>query len=581
MRPRDKKKSKHDARFRPKPERVWTAARVPLAHPIDVGDDFDRPDALLWLDEAGTLAARVVAQDAPDDAIVALYAEALARAGGAPTLVRAVERELADVLTDRLPHRPPVVVAPDALRGREVRVPADVAPQDTRPRHERAMLEGAKVSAAELGLALGELMQLCKLVPWAALPPWSLEFILRAPGRGVPDASLLLQHNKIISVARSVAARDDTLTWPRRGRPRGSFFLDAVFTVAAHVPVLAKEAATHGWRRADATSPVAWLCASDVEDIPRPLVRSDLDLMRLAAAALSAWYAQERRLNFWRPSPLAIDVAPGVTLEVRTTRIVALRADDEDDWLDRWGPHPPDSGRVSLRHGALLAALRDAGDLVPSNIEARVIAAGSDVVPALCDELAETLEPGSGGSEWHAPWLLLALGRIGDVRALPYVTMAGVLHRRELGDFFTESLPAVFAGFGPLAIPQLTELLASPCLDPYLRVAAGTALFAIGVDHPEARPTVRHVFTSLYDWFDEATDPDGTVATLLATRAVRTGDAALYEAVAAAVEGGRVDPLHLTRDDLDRVRAEASWTRDGQADLVPVADLLRRPSWCL
>jgi len=577
--PRRKDKKKLDARA--KPERVWTAARLPVRQPVAVGDDFDRPVAFVWLDAQGPLAMRVVPQDAPDDVIVALYAEARAHArGGAPTLVRATEPELAAALSGKLPQGPRVVVDQDTLTGRDLSALTESPPFDPRGL-AHPLLEGAKVTGAELGAAVRALAGLHPRVPWESLAPWSLEFVLRAPAQGLPDASLAVQHDETLTLARSWAARDHTLTWERRARPRGTFFLDAMFLSEATAPVLAEEAAAQGWREAGSADPLVGLLTSDVEGFRRPVVRSDLDLIHLVADAIAAWFAEERRVNFWCPTPLTIGVAPGVTLEVRTTALSALRAGDADHWLDRWGPSPPEFSPFFQRHTELLATLRNAGDLAPPDIEARVLAAGPSAVPALCEALKEALEPDHEGSEWYAPWLLLALGRLGDMSALSHVVTVGVLHRPELGDSYTEDLPAVFAGFGPRAIPQLTELLASPCLDPYLRVAAGTALFAIGVDHPEARPTVCHVLHALYKWLDEVSDPEGTVSSLLATRAVRTGDAALYDAVVRAVEDGLTDPTFITLDELEGMRAEARWSRDGQADLVPVAAKLRRPDWTM
>jgi hypothetical protein len=252
-----------------------------------------------------------------------------------------------------------------------------------------------------------------------------------------------------------------------------------------------------------------------------------------------------------------------------------------DDWLDLWGPELTDFGESFPPHEELLELLRDAGEQSPPDVEARVLAAGADAVPALCEELVLALDDEDPPSvEWYVRWILLALARLGDPRALPYVIEAAVLEGEAVGDFVAEDAAAVFAGFGPAALRPLAELLASPCLDPFLRAAVGSALYLIGVDHPEARPAVRHVFAAFYDVSEEDFDPAGTVAALLAEKAARTGDDGLYAKVVAALDAEAVDPMFVSRANLDAARAAHPWTRSDHPDMAPVAEKLRRPEWC-
>jgi len=297
--------------------------------------------------------------------------------------------------------------------------------------------------------------------------------------------------------------------------------------------------------------------------------------------ALAAWYREERPVDRWDPAPVTVAVEPDVTLTLRSTRLSPLTANDEAGWLDLWGPELAEFGEGFPPHQELLALLRDAGSGCPPDVEARVLVAGADAVPALCEELMLALDDEDPPSvEWYARWILLALARIGDPRALPYVIEAAVLEGDATGDFVAEDGVAAFAAFGPAAVRPLTELLASPCLDPFLRVAAGSALYLIGVDHPGARPAVRHVFRAFYDVSEEDFDPDGTVAALLADEAARMGDGDLYAKVAEALDDDAFDPMFVSRENLEAARAAHPWTRGEHPDMAPIAEKLRRPEWC-
>ena len=452
---------------------------------------------------------------------------------------------------------------------------------DTGDDFDRPMLVGAKVTADALRPVLTALGSLYDAVPWAAMPPWDLDFVLSAPAQGLPDVSVVVHSYEAISVARSVAARDGTLTWARRKRPRGAWWLDVVYGDASEYAALTAEAVSSGWLTLRGEDVVVALTAMDVGEHPRPLVPADLDLAALVTRALAAWYGEERPVDPWDPAPATVAAGPDVTLTLRGTRLSPLTADDLDDWLDLWGPELTDFGESFPPHEELLALLRDAGERCPPDVEARVLAAGADAVPALCEELVLALDDEDAASvEWYARWILLALARIGDPRALPYVIEAAVLEDEAVGDFVAEDAAAAFAGFGPAAVGPLTELLASPCLDPFLRAAVGSALYLIGVDHPGTRPAVRHVFAAFYDVSEEDFDPAGTVAALLAEKAARTGDDGLYAKVVAALEAEAVDPMFVSRANLDAARAAHPWTRGDHPDMAPVAEKLRRPEWC-
>jgi len=587
MAPRPKDKKKLDARFRHRVPQVWTAARVELDHPVDTGDDFDRPDLIAWLRDGETVTAREVPHSAPDDVLVALFEEALTLSPDAnPTTVRVLDAETAAALAGRLSRDVPVVVAEDALDDVEIRLPHGVGhgPHCDHGRDDatdRAMLDGAKVTADALRPVLTALGSLHGAVPWDAMPPWDLAFVLSAPTRGLPDVSVVVHAFEVISIARTVATREGTLTWARRERPRGSYWLDVAWLDAAEHPALTAEAAREGWHTLAAEGTVVALTAMDVEDHPRRLVPADLDLAALVTRALAAWYREERPIDRWDPTPVTVAVEPDVTLTLRSTGLSPLTSGDMDEWLDLSAPALTEFGDGFPPHEELLTLLRDAGKESPPDVEERVLAAGADAVPALCEELALVLDgEDPPRAEWYARWILLALARIGDPRALPYVIDAAVRGEDAAGDFVAEDAVAAFAAFGPAAVKPLTELLASPCLDPFLRVAAGTALYVIGVDHPGARPAVRHVLDALYEVPDGDFDPEETVAALLADKAARTGDDALYAKVIAALEGDAFDPMFVSRANLEEARAAPPWTRSDHPDMDPIAEKLRQPEWC-
>ena len=140
-----------------------------------------------------------------------------------------------------------------------------------------------------------------------------------------------------------------------------------------------------------------------------------------------------------------------------------------------------------------------------------------EVVPSLINIIEDDRywEPEGLGGGWgpiHAIHLLGAIKTNECLRALVKL----IRSRKALGDWLTEEMPSILAGFGPRAVGPLKELVENRGLDIFSRAAAVRALAAIAHQHEEIRGPVVELLRKVM--MGEGEDPEfrGLVADDLA-----------------------------------------------------------------
>lgn len=270
-----------------------------------------------------------------------------------------------------------------------------------------------------------------------------------------------------------------------------------------------------------------------------------------------------------------------MTVEFTGSSLDAPRGDHTtvEGWLAR---ALPVEGPLSVTESdveAMRAVFCSRRPLKRAEVEAAV-APGSAVVPALVHLLASTaLWEDNRVGGWNIAWILTALAWIGDARAVVYVLRAVVEHPEELGDFLTEDLRVVLAGFGPAAFRGLSAVVLGRPVDEYVRSAAGAALYSIAVDHPAMRPRFCEVLTELYSTL-RTDGSDAYLAGALIDAAARTHDPTVDALVRTTIANERQDLAMGNLHQYEREREAAPWSRETGGHEGPMEAMLReRPSW--
>ena len=117
-----------------------------------------------------------------------------------------------------------------------------------------------------------------------------------------------------------------------------------------------------------------------------------------------------------------------------------------------------------------------------------------------------------------------------------------------LGDWITESTPALLAAFGESAIERLKEYVLDETLDIYLRGSGATALNVIAHQYPDRKEDIK---SFLSNYFEDINDP--TLAAFFVDELLSFKDQDLLPQVYTAFEKGRIDTHTISRDDVNWV----------------------------
>lgn len=594
-----KKHPARDARFKHRYPVVWYGTRVETHRHVADGEGYMRPDLCAWLEGTVVRASRRVPPDAPDTVMVELLDEAITHTTGspgmrAPTELHVVDAAMRDALKDALAGRLPVRAAPDE-RAEETaeRLAGEQGYDEDDP--PLPMLSGGAVAAPAVEAVVARLRALYEAVDWAALRPFALEFVLRAPEVALPDASVWVHGQEpMVTIARTLADRTGRVRYERGGRARETRWLAVGFKIPSddEGPCVA-EAEARGWCLEGTPRRIPFVRAQDVENVPRPLSRADLGLVSAAAVALIEWF---RRNGTARDVPeggasLEVELPPevtGVAGAVRATlELTGSSFDDSsqgEDALSSWihaalpvpGPLPVSEEEVEEARRMFLTP----GDAPLSEAARQAVARGVGMVPALVHLLsANAAWEGTSDTRWPIPWILAALAQIGDSRAVPYVLRAVAEHTEDLGDFLTEDLCVVLAAFGPAAFDPLEAVLRGSPLDEYLRSASARALYLIAVEHPEMRPRLQRALVEFYGSLTGDDPTDAFLASSLASMAARTHDERVDAAVRAAFDVGIYESFTESPGDYEAMRREPAWSREDSPDERSLDEVLRNPWW--
>jgi hypothetical protein len=532
-----------DARFRHREPVIWHGTRAETLRHHRNGDHFVRPDLCAWVEGYSLRAERLVPPDAPDSVMADLLDEALARQadarGRAPTELVVLDHALAEVLRARFGDRFRVHVRAMgpadeyATRVREARG-SDL---DDPP---RTILDRAAVTAEAVTDFHREFAPIFAETAWKSLSPWSLRFILRAPELGWPEVQMELHGAlPILVLSRADRPQHEPHSGRRRTRPSETCVINARFIPrASQRPARIAEGDAHGWRGAHDPETSLGLVALDVDLVPRPLAPNDLAIAETAVRALRAWLAAHGP----DASKGAMVSVPGGEL-IFQRRVIDTEASDDlavDAWCDALLPvdGPLDASPFDVDR--VRSLLRDAPS-TERRAHARALAAeGVATVSALLALLEDgTFWEPPAEEPWLVPWVLAALAWSGDSRVPVRMIRAVVAYQESLEDFLTESLPAVFTALGPNALDALATMLRSAPGDSYARDAAGSAIYLIGVQHPDARGRVAEIFAAFYEGLlGEDDEHSPTLASGLAREAARMNDPRVDAAVRAAYAAG-------------------------------------------
>jgi hypothetical protein len=576
-----------DARFRHREPVIWHGTRAEtLRHQRD-GDHFVRPDLCAWVEGYTLRAERLVPSDAPDTVLADLLDEALARQadarGRCPTELVVLDLALAEVLRARFGDQFQIRVrAMGPAEAYATRVlEARGSDLDDPP---RTILDRGLVTAEAITAFHREFAPIFTETAWKSLSPWMLRFILRAPELGWPDVRVTL-HGAVpnLVLSRADSPHREPYSGQRGTRPSETWTVNARFIPRARQrPARIAEGDAHGWRGAHDPESYLGVFALDVDIVPRPLVPNDLAIAETAVRALRAWLAAH-----------GPDAATGATVTVPggelafQQRVIDTEAPVDlavAAWSDAQLPVDGPLDASPLDVDRVRALLRDAPP-AERGAHARALAAGGvATVSALLALLEDgTLWDPPAEEPWLVPWVLAALAWSGDSRVPVRMIRAVVAYQESLEDFLTESLPAVFAALGPNALDALATMLRSAPGESYARDAAGSAIYFIGVQHPEARGRVAEIFAAFYEGLLKDEDVHApTLASGLAREAARMNDPRVDAAVRAAHAAGMWDTSvagfkyyeadlarpawelgsHFREASLDAVMARPWWDRD-------------------
>ncbi|MFS8067304.1 MAG: DUF1186 domain-containing protein [Byssovorax sp.] len=204
----------------------------------------------------------------------------------------------------------------------------------------------------------------------------------------------------------------------------------------------------------------------------------------------------------------------------------------------------------------LITTLKVSGYDVPDGLPEEIVRRAGDAIEPLCalvrdDALWEAREPHGHIAPIHA---MHVLGAIGDAAVAPI--LVAIVKTRNLGDFLTESAPAILAALPPDAVTPLQEAAADASLGTFQRHAFARGLYGIAARHPERRGDVAAFFTRLLR--DE--DEDEELVSLLVDDAARMDDPEVQAAIDAAFDEDRVFTDLICRSDIERLRGEPRWS---------------------
>lgn len=580
-------KSRHgakDARFKHREPVVWVGVREATLRHVRDGDGFLRPDLCFWLDGPAVRISCVVAPDAPLSVMVEVLEDALkASPTRVPTTLQVSSPELAAALRERFGERFALQVKAQLLPlPVTLAIEARGTDQGDPP---RSALDRATATAEQVSRVHAELVAILADPRLALSTPWARCFVLRVEALGWSEGILWL-HGATQKLTL-FKTRDDARRRPlwRAPRPRETRAMQVGFEPLAPESQGAIEADEQGWRDPRDPTRALTLRAQDVAYIPRPLSRDDVTLLAAAAASLRAWLRTHpddfERITEGAAAAVTDD---GVNAELRYEESVVdpdapgdlARRAWRDSALPAVSADPPTPSEVE----GLRARLREAPAIERAAVARALSAEGASKVTtllALLDDDAFWVS--EAGSPWLVPWALAALAWSGDPRVPVAMLRPLVLRDRALGEFVYDGLPVVLAAQGPAGVEALGVLLRGEPVERYLRIAAGDALYRIGVDHPGARPRVTEIFAELYRALRSGVDEDASIACLLAVEAARMQDPRVDAAVHAAREAGIWEPGFTNLEDYQIEQQHEPWSF-GRSVIEPTLEgLLADPWW--
>lgn len=229
-----------------------------------------------------------------------------------------------------------------------------------------------------------------------------------------------------------------------------------------------------------------------------------------------------------------------------------------------------DAGVGAHDFSEAVEALRRAGRHPSRALADAVLGFGTEAVEPLCALLRDpaTWVPEALPEAMFPIHLLFLLGCLGDPRAMP--TLLEVMQTQDLGDYLTEGTASVLAALGPETVPVLASLLQDHGADPFVRNAAGRALYLVGYASTEARGAVVEALTRVMREADLEDPADFSTAEMLADDVLRTGDPEAIAAVRDAFARGLAHSGFTDESIVDRSGASEAWQRLSH-DAPPIA----------
>lgn len=217
-------------------------------------------------------------------------------------------------------------------------------------------------------------------------------------------------------------------------------------------------------------------------------------------------------------------------------------------------PAVPHSDLSAVPTAELITTLKVCGYDVPDGLPEEIVRRAGDAIEALCalvrdDALWKAQEPQDYMAPIHA---IHVLGAIGDAAVAP--VLVDIVKTRDVGDFLTESAPAILAALPPASVTPLQEAAADASLDAFQRNALARGLYGIAARHPERRGDIAAFFTRLLR------DEDEELVSLLVDDAARIDDPEVQAAIDAAFDEDRVFTDFICRSDIERIRGEPRWS---------------------
>jgi hypothetical protein len=572
-----------DARFRHREPVIWHGVRTETFRHVRHGEGFVRPDLCFWIDGHTPRASGTVTPDASHAVLAELLDEALAAdPRRTPTELVVATPELAGALRTRFGDRftlrvraerqlPAAVLGARDARGSDLHDPP------------RSNLDRGTATADAVSGVHTDMVGLTSDPRLATPSAAALCFTLRAPQLGWSVSSVWL-HGTTPRVTLTRTHDDGRGRTPWRGSPRlpETRTLEVSFEEVAAESVRAEEADQHGWRDPRDPSRALTLRAKDVAFIPRPLSGEDVAVLATAVSALRAWLVAHGD-PFER-------IAPGTAAKTREVELIfEERTVDPSAPLDLaaafWcdialprsgAPEAVSTKAVERVRGMLLGAVPPARLATAQALAAE----GAETVSALLAWLDDdALWESTNDVPWMIPWVLAALIQSGDPRVPGAVLRVLVTRVADLDDFVFEGLPVTLAAMGPSAIDTLASVLRGDPLDRYLRLAAGEALYRIGVEHPATRERVADAFAALYAGLRGGVDGDAFLASALSAEAARMRAPHVDAEVRAAHALEIWDEGFVEFESWDAEQREAPWSVGGAIGAGSLDALLAEPWW--